>query len=134
MQSLLRTLVLGLVGAVLVPIAIVIAQSGRAQTPKILQGEIGTWKLNLAKSKYDPANLAPKVATMSTREMTAQGVKVTTKGVDAQGKPIDTLAMLTYDGKDYAVKGNPNWDTASAKIVDPLTAEITRKRNGKVAQ
>ena len=22
--------------------------------------QIGTWKLNLAKSKYDPANLAPK--------------------------------------------------------------------------
>jgi hypothetical protein len=58
------------------------AQSGGAPTPKILQGEIGTWKLNLVKSTYDPANLAPK-SILAIRELTPQGVRVTTKNIDA---------------------------------------------------
>ena len=35
---------------------------------------LGTWKLNLAKSKYDPANLAPKSQTVKN-EAAPDGVK-----------------------------------------------------------
>ncbi len=46
---------------------------------------LGTWNLNLAKSKYDPGP-APKSNTV-TIEAAGQSFKVSTKGVDAAGNP-----------------------------------------------
>jgi hypothetical protein len=68
---------------------------------------LGTWKLNLAKSTYEPASLAPKSQT--TRQ-TASGdsVTATTDGVDAQGKPLHTVITYKFDGKDYEYKGAPD--------------------------
>jgi hypothetical protein len=100
--------------------------SSFAQTDPI----IGTWKLNLAKSKYSPGP-PPKSLTL-TYEAVGQGVKVTVKGTDAEGKPIDTHFTTNYDGKDYPVTGNPNWDTTAWKRIDANTLEITRKKAGKV--
>ena len=34
---------------------------------------VGTWKLNLAKSKYDPANLAPKSQTIKQEAVAGGG-------------------------------------------------------------
>src|SRR5215475_10775070 len=79
--------------------------SSFAQTDPI----IGTWKLNLAKSKLSPGP-PPKSQTL-TYEAVGQGVKVTVKGTDAEGKLIDIQSTANYDGKDYPVTGNPNWDT-----------------------
>jgi hypothetical protein len=100
--------------------------SGFAQTDPL----IGTWKLNLAKSKFSPGP-PPKSQTV-TYEAVGQGVKVTVKGTDAEGKPIDTQYTGNYDGKDYPVTGNPNWDTISLKRIDAYTVEFTRKKAGKV--
>ena len=91
---------------------------------------IGTWKLNPAKSKYSPGP-PPKSQTV-TYEAVGQGVKVTVKGTDAEGKPIDTQSTATYDGKDYPVTGNPNWDTVARKRIDAYKMEFTRKKEGKV--
>jgi len=91
---------------------------------------IGTWKLHLAKSKYSPGP-PPKSQTV-TFEAVGQGVKVTVKGTDAEGKPIDTQSTANYDGKDYPVTGNPNWDTVARKRIDAYKMEITRKKAGKV--
>jgi hypothetical protein len=100
--------------------------SGFAQTDPL----IGTWKLNLAKSKFSPGP-PPKSQTV-TYEAVGQGVKVTVKGTDAEGKPIDAQYTGNYDGKDYPVTGNPNWDTISLKRIDAYTVEFTRKKAGKV--
>src|SRR5262245_2152867 len=100
--------------------------SSFAQTDPI----IGTWKLNLAKSKLSPGP-PPKSQTL-TYEAVGQGVKVTVKGTDAEGKPIDIQSTANYDGKDYPVTGNPNWDTVARKRIDAYTMEITRKKAGKV--
>jgi hypothetical protein len=91
---------------------------------------IGTWKLNLAKSKYSPGP-PPKSQTV-TYEAVGQGVKVTVKGTDAEGKPIDTQSTANFDGKDYPVTGNPGWDTIARKRIDAYKMEITRKKAGKV--
>src|SRR5213593_4184896 len=53
-----------------------------AQAPSPLSG---TWKLNLAKSTYSPANLAPK-STTAVYTVTATDITVSTEGVDAQGR------------------------------------------------
>jgi len=100
--------------------------SSFAQTDPI----IGTWKLNLAKSKYNPGP-PPKSQTL-TYEAVGQGVKVTNKIMGAEGKPIDIQFTANYDGKDYPVTGNPDWDTIAFKRIDAYKVEVTRKKAGKV--
>jgi hypothetical protein len=93
---------------------------------------VGTWVLNVAKSKYEPGP-GPKNQTV-TYEATADGLKITVNGTQADGTPL----MVTYtgklDGKDYPSTGNPDWDMQSLKLVNPKTMEITRKKGGKVVQ
>jgi hypothetical protein len=100
--------------------------SSFAQTDPI----IGTWKLNLAKSKYSPGP-PPKSQTV-TYEAVGQGVKVTVKGTNAEGKPIEFQFTANYDGKDYPVTGNPDQDTIAWKRIDAYKVESTRKKAGKV--
>ena len=96
----------------------------------------GTWKLNLAKSKYNPANLAPKSGSTKI-EATADGVKVTTDGVDSQGRKTHTEYTAKFDGKDVTIKstvdGKPNadQDAVSWKKIDDYTYENTAKLKGK---
>jgi hypothetical protein len=92
----------------------------------------GTWVLNVAKSKYSPGP-APKEQS-SEYTVTAQNLKVSTKGTGADGKPTMTEFSAGFDGKDYPVKGNPDWDAVSVRRVDSHTIEFTRKRGGKTVQ
>jgi hypothetical protein len=93
---------------------------------------IGNWKLNLAKSKYTPGPL-PKSQT-ATITAAGTGIKVSTKGMDAEGKPTLTEYTVGDDGKDAPVKGNPAYDATSLKRIDASTTELARKRAGKVVQ
>jgi hypothetical protein len=92
----------------------------------------GTWVLNVAKSSYTPGP-PPKEQT-SVFTVTGQTVKAATKGTSADGKPTSTDYTANFDGKDYPVKGNPDWDAVSLRRVDSQTIEFTRKRAGKVVQ
>ena len=92
---------------------------------------LGTWKLNLAKSKYDPANLAPKSQTVKN-EGAPDGVKQVGDIVDSTGKSVKTEYTAKYDGKDYAVKGDPNRDMVALKKIDDYNFEFTNKKDGKV--
>jgi hypothetical protein len=93
---------------------------------------IGTWKLNVAKSKYVPGPV-PKSNTI-TITAAGNGIHVTAKGEDATGKPTSIDYTATYDGKDSPVKGAPAYDTTALKRVDPNTTEQTRKKEGKAVQ
>ena len=122
MQRLLRMVTLGTVLALVLP---VIRLSAQATDPLI-----GTWELNLAKSKYSPGP-APKSQTR-TYEVARQAVKFSAKGVDAEGKPTLAHYTASYDGKDYPIIGNPDAETMSLKRIDSFTAEATLKKAGKV--
>jgi hypothetical protein len=91
----------------------------------------GTWKLNVAKSKFDPGP-GPKSLT---RTVVAQGdgVKYTFEGVAADGKPVAYGFSATFDGKDNAVSGSaPNGaDTISAKRIDSNHYVAIQKKGGK---
>jgi len=91
---------------------------------------VGTWKLNLAKSKYDPANLAPKSQTVKN-EAAADGVKQVADIVDSTGKAVHTEYTAKYDGKDYAVTGDPNRDMVALKKIDDYNFEFTNRKGGK---
>lgn len=90
---------------------------------------MGTWKLNEAKSKL--AAGAPKNTTV-VYEAAGDMVKVTVDGVDGQGKPTHSEWTGKFDGKDYAVTGDPTSDMRSVKTIDDRTLELTVKNGGKV--
>ena len=95
-----------------------------AQSP-----QMGTWKLNEAKSKL-PAG-APKNSTV-VYEAAGDSVKVTVDGVDGQGKPAHNEWTGKFDGKDYPVTGDTASDMRSYKQVNDHTLELTAKKGGKV--
>jgi hypothetical protein len=90
---------------------------------------VGTWKLNVAKSKYSPGP-APKEVTMKI-EAKGAGIHLTQTGTDATGKPIKVDFTASYDGKDTPVTGVTNTDTIALKRVDANTSESTLKKGGK---
>jgi len=91
---------------------------------------VGTWKLNVAKSKYSPGP-APKEVTMKI-EAKGAGIHLTQTGIDAAGKPIKIEFSANYDGKDNPTTGVANTDTIAVKRVDANTTESTLKKGGKV--
>jgi hypothetical protein len=90
---------------------------------------IGTWKLNEAKSKFAPG--ASKNITVVYEEV-GDNVKVTVDGTDGAGKPTHTEWTGKLDGKDYPVTGDPSSDARSVKKVDDHTLVLTVKKDGKV--
>jgi hypothetical protein len=92
---------------------------------------VGTWKLNVAKSKYEPGP-APKSLTR-TVEADGDGVKYTFDGVTADGKKLTWGFSTKFDGKDYPITGaNPTGaDAISAKRVDANHYVATLKKDGK---
>ena len=118
-----RVLLAGLTGFVVVALASGIL----AQAPKALAG---TWKLNVAKSKFSPGP-APKSMTV-TYSMTGETVKIVVEVVPATG-PAETWEMAgAYDGKPTPVKGNPQADSATFKRIDDMTGESTFMKAGKI--
>ncbi len=91
---------------------------------------IGTWELNLAKSKFSPGT-APK---SETRTYVAAGteIKASSKGVGADGKPTASQWTVAYDGKEHPETGNPDADSLLVKRIDSYTTEFTEKKAGKV--
>ena len=97
----------------------------------------GTWKLNVAKSKYDPGP-APKSNTVKFDAVDG-GIKLTADGVDNQGRKTHNDYAAKFDGKDNpthpTLDGKPNAnaaDTVSYKKIDDYTYEVTAKLKGKV--
>jgi hypothetical protein len=91
---------------------------------------LGTWKLNVEKSKYTPAPFPIKTLT-TTREAADGGVKGTAVGEQANGTPINSTSSIKYDGKEYPVTGAP-WDTISVKQINANTfTSETKQKNGK---
>ena len=93
---------------------------------------LGTWRLNLAKSKYNPGP-PPMSETRIYEPFGAGGVKTTFNRLDGAGKKVTISYSALYDGKDYKFIGSPDSDTISLKRIDANTIEATQKKGGKVS-
>lgn len=93
---------------------------------------VGTWKLNTAKSKFDPGP-APKSLTR-TVVADGDGVKYSFEGVSDDGKPIAYGFSVKFDGKDNPISGSmpSGADTISAKRTDSHHFVATLKKGDKV--
>ena len=91
---------------------------------------VGTWQLNASKSTFTSG----PVVKSQTRTYSQSGGSITLvmKTVGADGKEATTRTTYQLNGKDYPVKGTPDYDSLSGKQVDSNTAEFTLKKAGKV--
>jgi hypothetical protein len=86
---------------------------------------MGTWKLNEAKSKFSAgATKNHTVVYAPAGDM----VKVTVDGTDKDGKAVHNVWTGKFDGKDYAVTGDPNSDMRSYATVDAKTMTLSVKK------
>jgi hypothetical protein len=90
---------------------------------------IGTWKLNLEKSKYTPAPMPLKNLTIA-REASDGGAKVTNTGEQTDGTRISATYTVKYDGQEVSVPGNSPYDTIAVKQVNANTLTDERKKTG----
>jgi len=114
-----------LVGAVLVCVGTLAAASAA------FAGEnwLGSWKLNVEKSKLGSGAIRAQTLKF---EATTAGIKLTSDGVDAQGKPMHSGYTSKFDGKDVPWDGNPMADTACPKRTDDNGYENVWKKGGAV--
>jgi hypothetical protein len=108
-----------------VAVTLVVALGGTvlAQSP-------GTWKLNLAKSKYAQGQ-TPKSATL-VYEAAGAGIKVTVDQVPADGPAVHYAYTANFDGKDVAVAGSPFGDTSARTRVNATTTKTVNKKGGQI--
>jgi hypothetical protein len=89
---------------------------------------VGTWKLNAAKSK----GALFKSGTV-TIEPAGDGLKVTVDLTANDGTPTHWSFTAAYDGKDNPISGNtPFGNTVAFTRVDDHTTKVTNKLDGKL--
>jgi hypothetical protein len=88
---------------------------------------MGTWKLNEAKSKLSPGATRNNTVVYETA---GDSVKVTVDGIDSDGKPAHNVWTGKFDGKDYPVTGDPSSDARSYASVDAHTLTLSVKKAG----
>jgi hypothetical protein len=95
---------------------------------------IGTWKLNLAKSKYMGA--PPPRSTSLTFAGEGQNVTDTVETIDAQGQPIKTVFIHIYDGKPHPTTGVAGglYDASAYTRIDANAVDFVRSKDGKAVQ
>lgn len=122
MRAALRSVSLGIILGVAI-----VGLSAQGENPRV-----GSWHLNLAKSKYEPGP-PPKGHTVTVKAA-GNGETVTSEMVSADGTKMTMSYTAQYDGKDHPLTGSPLADTVSIKQVDSHTTERTDKKGGKVVQ
>jgi hypothetical protein len=89
---------------------------------------MGTWKLNEAKSKFAPGS--PKNHTV-VYEMAGESIKVIVDGVDGAGNPTHNEWTGKFDGKYYAVTGDPTVDMRAYWKKNDHTMTLENQKAGK---
>ena len=108
-------------------VACAFPQASYAQTRPL----IGTWKLNLEKSKYAPGAAAPRSSTI-TYQPDGQNIKATQQTIDAQGNAITLVSMQIYDGLPHPVTGSPIYDATAYLRFAGNTIVFSRTKAGKL--
>jgi hypothetical protein len=112
--------------AVVVVLGATLGGAAVAQSPA---PGLGTWRLNVAKSKYGPGPV-PKSATVIF-SAAGQGVKAVIDIVGPDGGRMHWEYSANFDGKPYPVIGNPDGDMVVAKRVNANTIETSYTLKGK---
>jgi hypothetical protein len=93
--------------------------------------EVGTWRANLARSTYRPADQKPRRALVKIDQVD-NGIRVFVDIIDPTGKRLKYDYVVKFDGQDYPVTGDPSRDATAGKKIDEYTLEQVSKRNGRI--
>ena len=116
---------------------VVIAALPNAVAAQGTESLAGTWKLNAAKSKYDPASLANKSGT-TIFTFSGNSVTANIDQVNAKGQKVHIEYTATLDGADSPWNGtidgqpSPAQDAVSFRKLDARTYHIENKLKGKM--
>ena len=91
---------------------------------------IGTWALNVAKSKYTPG--PPPAKEIRTYTALGHGMSVSIDSVDPRGNRVSLRYTAGEDGKDYPMTGLAFADAVAMRRVDAWTFDVDTKKDGKV--
>jgi len=91
---------------------------------------IGTWKLNLDKSKYSPGP-PPKSSTVNFSQ-DGEFIAAKSESVNAKGEETGSSSRWKKDGQDYALTGSTTSDTVAVRRINDRTTDFTYKKAGKV--
>jgi len=98
-----------------------------AATPELW---MGTWKLNVAKSKYG-SETPSKSEIVKNVPAEGGGYTQIVDGVEADGKAYHVEFTARPDGKEYPRKGDVD-DVISVKKIDDHHAKWVTRKDGKV--
>lgn len=116
------------IGVVVGVFAAVVLVSAQSKDPLV-----GTWVLNVAKSKYTPGP-APKSATTIIETM-GGGYKFTVHQVPATGPDQNWTVITNFGGAPAKITGNnPNADAATYTKVNATTYDSVQTMKGKETQ
>ncbi len=101
---------------------------GNALVAAAQDPNMGTWKLNEAKSHF--AKGATKNHTV-VYEMAGDDMKVIVDGTDDSGNAVHSEWTGKFDGKYYAVSGDPASDMRMYRRINKRTLAIRGKKDGK---
>jgi hypothetical protein len=120
-----------LIGMVLLGLAIgVFPEVGFAQSSPL----IGTWRLNLDKSKFSPGPPPPPRSLTLTYTQDGQNIRNTTQVIDAQGNSSSTMFLHIYDGQPHPTTGSPYYDASAYLRVGANTVIFSRSKAGKLVE
>jgi hypothetical protein len=91
---------------------------------------IGTWRLNVANSKFNPG--PPPRSQKRAYKITSAGLNVTVVTTDAQGKATTVEFPAIYDGKTYPVNGGGLIDALALVMINNFQSRATLKHAGNV--
>jgi hypothetical protein len=93
---------------------------------------IGTWKLNLAESKFPPTEVMPKERTEVYRELGVDQMEFTATGVEANGSPISFKATWPQQGGTVDIlQGSDEKTSYIETLIEPGNWYVTVLQNGK---
>jgi hypothetical protein len=110
-------------------LGVILAAAVAVTAAQTVDPRVGSWQLNVAKSKYSPGP-APKSQTL-TIEAAGKGEKVTSESVTDAGAKTVTEYTAEYDGKPHPIKGSETADSVTLKRVDTHTTERIDSKAGK---
>jgi hypothetical protein len=101
-------------------------------TAQLVDPLVGTWTLNVAKSKFDPG---PPAKSGTVRfERAGMGLRVVADLTDAKNVTAHTEYTANFDGRDYPIKGVPDVDSVMLRRLSVSSSERIDKKGGKVMQ
>ena len=90
---------------------------------------IGTWRLNAAKSTFNPGPGPRQVTT--TVESAPGGYRLVADAIDAQGRQQRSEWPVTFDGRRNRVTGAPATDEVASRRIDPYTQQDEFFKDGQ---